>query len=56
MTSSLRMSLGAVTDLAGALKTVEPLEVLLGQVAEQAYTWTGFDFSAVCTPTVRGSG
>ncbi|HEY2223967.1 helix-turn-helix domain-containing protein [Actinomycetospora sp.] len=60
--TSLRTWLGAVTELARAVKLAEPLEVLLGRVAEQACTLIGFDFGAVMLtdPTgerllVRGS-
>lgn len=45
--TSLRTWLGAVTDLARAVKVAEPLEVLLGRVAENACTLIGFDFGAV---------
>lgn len=47
MRTSLRTWLGAVTDLARAVKVAEPLEVLLGRVAENACTLIGFDFAAV---------
>lgn len=45
--TSLGTWLGAVTELARAVKVAEPLEVLLGRVAENACTLIGFDFGAV---------
>lgn len=60
--ASLRSWMAAVSELARAVKSAEPLEMLLGRVAEQACALIGFDLAAVmlADPTgerllVRGS-
>ncbi|MDD7939814.1 helix-turn-helix domain-containing protein [Actinomycetospora lutea] len=47
VSEALRSWSGAISELARAVKAAEPLEVLLGRVAEHACRLIGFDFGAV---------